>query len=97
MLLRKKDVEVVKNGEFCLVSRKKSFVDIELLQADEPPLMGASTQRRQWQRQRWADDSPQKEHAVRAHRHDPWRVRSGTRPGGAAGGGGIRGQRRVAS
>jgi len=31
-LLRKKDVEVVKNGEFCLVSReKKSFVDIELL------------------------------------------------------------------
>ena len=57
-------LKLLKMENSALSLEKKSFVDIELLQADEPPLMGASTQRQQWQRQRWADDSPQKERAV---------------------------------
>ena len=57
-------LKLLKMENSALSLEKKSFVDIELLQADEPPLMAASMQRRQWQRQRWADDSPPKEHAI---------------------------------
>ncbi len=62
MLLRKKDVEVAKNG--ILLWLEKNLSGGTEFQADEPPWIGASTQRRRWQRWRRADGSPHKEHTV---------------------------------